>query len=104
MSPAPAKRPRQAACCSSVRRAFENAAADLAQKSGYAYHHEFVDVVGEDGEKFDAFEKRVTEVGGFFEDAAVELDEGDFSVDVEGFVREADGAAERVVYGVGGHD
>ncbi len=86
-----------------VRRAFEDAAADLAQQTGDPDHHELVDVVCEDGEEFDAFKEGVAEICGFFEDAAVELNEGDFSVDVEGFVREADLRTERVADIIGGH-
>ena len=81
--------------CHAVGRLFENAAADLAEEAGDPDHHELVDVVCEDGEEFDAFKERMVEVCGFFEDAAVELDEGDFSVNIEGFVREAD----RVLFG-----
>lgn len=73
------------------------------RQAGDPDHHEFVDVVCEDGEEFDAFEEEVAEVCGFFEDAAVELDERDFLVDIEGFVHEADVFAARVADIIGGH-
>ena len=53
----------------------------LLQQAGHADFHEFVQIAGGDGQKFDALEKRIAGVEGLFEDAAVELQPGKMPVE-----------------------
>ena len=46
---------------------------DFLEKAGNADFDELIEVVGSNSEKFDALQKRVTKVTGFFENAPIEL-------------------------------
>jgi len=61
---------------------FAGAVFNLLEEAGDANFHEFVEVVGSDGQKFDAFEQGVANVAGFLEDAAIEFEPLDVAIEI----------------------
>ena len=58
-----------------------DARAHLRPKAGDAHHEEFVEVVRRDRQKLQPLQKRMSAVGGFFEDTPVEIEPGQFAID-----------------------
>ena len=65
----------------SLRAFGANARAHLRAKAGDAHHEEFVEVVRRDREKLQPLQQRMPAVGGFFENAPVEIEPGQFPID-----------------------
>ena len=53
------------------------------QDAGDANFVEFVEIAGDDGHELDAFEQGIALVLGLFEHAGVEVEPGEFAVDIE---------------------
>ena len=63
---------------------------DFLQEARDADFDELVEVVGGDSKKFSAFEERIADVAGFFEDTAIELQPLDVAVEVVARIIERD--------------
>ena len=55
---------------------------DFLEEAGNTDLHEFVEIVGSNGEKLYAFEKRITWVAGFFEYTAIEFEPLNVAIEV----------------------
>src|SRR5438270_12488846 len=71
---------------------------NLLEKAGDAHLHEFVEIIGGDGEKLDALEKRVADVASFLEHAAIELQP--LNVAIEIMTRVVESRAFRLNHGM----
>ena len=58
-----------------------DAGAHLRSKAGDAHHEKFVEVVGRDREELQPLQQGIAAIGGFFENAPVEIEPGEFAVD-----------------------
>lgn len=67
---------------------FEGAAFELALEAGDTNHKKLVEVGADDGEKFNALEKRILIILRFFENARLESEETDLAVEIEGGIVE----------------
>ena len=71
-------------CCSGVRPSglrSDNALAHLAGEAGHAHHEEFVEVGGRDRQEAHPLQQRMADVLRFLQNAAVELQPGEFAID-----------------------
>ena len=59
------------------------AGGQLLLEGGAADHGELVEIGADDGDEFDALQKFVSRVAGFFEDAPLELQQTEFAIEVE---------------------
>ncbi len=64
-----------------IRAAHQNALADLAFEACHAHHEEFVEIGGRDRQEAHPLQKWMSRVQRFFQDAAIELQPGEFAVD-----------------------
>src|SRR5271168_1035890 len=78
---------------------FPRAMLDALQEAGDAHLDKFIEVIRGDSQEFDAFQKRVPDVAGLFEDAAVELQPLHMAVEIVARVVEC-GACHKSVSGV----
>ena len=59
----------------------QHASTDLTAQTRDAHHEELVEIVSGDRDEAQLLEQRVIAIGGFFEDAAVEFEPGEFAID-----------------------
>jgi hypothetical protein len=78
-----------------IVRRFDHAGMNLPDQAGDPDHEEFVEIVGGDREEAQPFQQGVAEIGGFFQNATVELEPGQFAID-KPFRRSHDAARRRL--------
>ncbi len=75
-----------------VDRQYAHAFADLALQAGDTHHVEFIEIVGRNRQEAQAFQQRMARVLGFFNDALVEGQPAQFTIDIERRVQRFVGA------------
>ena len=65
----------------SLRALGGDAGAHLRAQAGDPHHEEFIEVVRRDRQEFQPLQQRMSAVGGFFENAAIEIEPGQFPID-----------------------